>query len=35
MTKDLVGLVDDGVKVTSVNTLEFIKAIRERLATTV
>ena len=31
MTKDLVGLVDEGTKVTSVNTLEFIKAIRERL----
>ena len=31
MTKDLTGLVDDGVKVTAVNTLEFIKAIRERL----
>ena len=31
MTKDLVGLVVEGTKVTSVNTLEFIKAIRERL----
>ncbi len=31
MTKDLTGLVDDGVKVTAVNTLEFIKAIRARL----
>ena len=31
MTKDLVGLVNEGTKVTSVNTLEFIKAIRERL----
>ena len=31
MTKDLVGLVSEGVSVTSVNTLEFIKAIRERL----
>ena len=31
MTKDLTGLVDAGIKVTAVNTLEFIKAIRERL----
>ena len=31
MTKDLVGLVVEGTNVTSVNTLEFIKAIRERL----
>ena len=31
MTKDLVSLVVEGTKVTSVNTLEFIKAIRERL----
>jgi len=31
MTKDLVGLVDEGVKVTAVNTKDFIKAIRERL----
>ena len=31
MTKDLVGLVVEGTSVTSVNTLEFIKAIRERL----
>jgi isocitrate dehydrogenase len=31
MTKDLVGLVDEGVSVTSVNTRDFILAIRERL----
>ena len=31
MTKDLTGLVDEGTNVTSVNTAEFIKAIRERL----
>ncbi len=31
MTKDLVSLVVEGTKVTSVNTIEFIKAIRERL----
>ena len=31
MTKDLVGLVDEGTKVKSVNTEEFIKAIRQRL----
>ena len=31
ITKDLTGLVDEGTKVTSVNTIEFIKAIRERL----
>jgi isocitrate dehydrogenase len=32
MTKDLVGLVDDGFQATAVNTLDFIKAIRARLA---
>ena len=31
MTKDLVGLVIPGTPVTSVNSLEFLKAIRERL----
>ena len=31
MTKDLIGLVEEGTKTTSVNSLEFIKAIRERL----
>ena len=31
MTKDLVGLVDEGTKTTSVNSLDFIKAIRTRL----
>ena len=31
MTKDLVGLVEQGVKVKGVNSKEFIKAIRERL----
>jgi isocitrate dehydrogenase len=31
MTKDLVGLVDAGVKTTAVNSIGFIKAIRERL----
>ena len=31
MTKDLVGLVDEGVKATAVNSAGFIKAIRERL----
>ena len=31
MTKDLVGLVEPGVKATAVNTIGFIKAIRERL----
>ena len=31
MTKDLVGLVDEGFKATAVNTIDFIKAIRERL----
>ena len=31
MTKDLAGLVDEGVKVTTVNTAGFIAAIRERL----
>ena len=31
MTKDLVGLVVPGTPVTSVNSLEFLKAIRERL----
>lgn len=31
MTKDLVGLVDEGTAVRSVNTEEFIKAIRERI----
>ena len=33
MTKDLAGLVDEGVKVTSVNTKDFILAVRERLDT--
>ena len=31
MTKDLVGLVDEGVKVTAVNTKDFIDAIRKEL----
>ena len=31
MTKDLVSLVIPGTKVTAVNSLEFIRAIRERL----
>ena len=31
MTKDLVGLVDEGFKATAVNSADFIKAIRERL----
>ena len=31
MTKDLAGLVDEGVSVTSVNTAGFIAAVRERL----
>ena len=31
MTKDLVGLVDEGVKAQAVNSIAFIKAIRERL----
>ena len=31
MTKDLVGLVDEGVKVQAVNSLDFLRAIRERL----
>jgi hypothetical protein len=31
MTKDLVGLVEEGFKATAVNTIQFIKAIRERL----
>ena len=31
MTKDLVGLVDEGFEATAVNTIGFIKAIRERL----
>ena len=31
MTKDLVGLVEEGVSATAVNTIEFIKAIRARL----
>ena len=31
MTKDLVGLVEDGQPKSGVNTLEFIQAIRERL----
>ena len=31
MTKDLAGLVDEGTKVTSVNTKDFILAVRERL----
>ena len=33
MTKDLVGLVEEGTKATAVNTIGFIKAIRERLET--
>ena len=33
MTKDLAGLVDEGVTVTSVNTKDFILAVRERLDT--
>ncbi len=32
MTKDLIGLVTEGTKVTSVNSSDFIAAIRERLA---
>ncbi len=32
MTKDLVGLVEAGFKATAVNSIDFIKAIRERLA---
>ena len=31
MTKDLVGLVDEGFNATAVNTLDFIKAVRVRL----
>ena len=31
MTKDLVGLVEKGTEVKSVNSVEFIAAIRERL----
>ncbi len=31
MTKDLVGLVSEGYKATAVNSIDFIKAIRERL----
>ncbi len=31
MTKDLVGLVDEGVNVRAVNTLDFLRAIRTRL----
>ena len=31
MTKDLVGLVSEGVNATAVNSIGFIKAIRERL----
>jgi isocitrate dehydrogenase len=31
MTKDLVGLVEDGFSATATNTAGFIKAIRERL----
>ena len=31
MTKDLIGLVTEGTKTTSVNSLEFIQAIRQRL----
>jgi isocitrate dehydrogenase len=31
MTKDLVGLVEEGTKATAVNTIGFIKVIRERL----
>ena len=31
MTKDLVGLVEDGFKATAVNSSEFIKAIRDRM----
>jgi len=31
MTKDLVGLVEEGTKATAVNTIDFIKAIRARL----
>ena len=31
MTKDLVGLVSEGTKAVAVNTIGFIKAIRERL----
>ena len=33
MTKDLVGLVDEGFSATAVNTLDFIKAVRTRLET--
>lgn len=32
MTKDLVGLVEPGFKATAVNSIDFIKAIKERLA---
>ena len=32
MTKDLVGLVEEGVKATAVNTATFISEIRTRLA---
>ena len=32
MTKDLVGLVDEGTPVTAVNSSEFIGAIHDRLA---
>lgn len=31
MTKDLVGLVEEGFKATAVNSIDFIKAIRQRL----
>jgi isocitrate dehydrogenase len=31
MTRDLVGLVDDGFEAHAVNSLEFIRAIRERI----
>ncbi len=31
MTKDLTGLVEEGTQVTAVNSIDFIKAIRERL----
>ncbi len=34
MTKDLVGLVEDGFEAKAVNSLDFIKAIRERLEKT-
>ena len=33
MTKDLVGLVDEGFAATAVNTIDFIKAVRTRLET--